>query len=76
MARRSSYFINLVSARFILPMLIIFGALLRETCQKPFKVTSEDCRRECDAIDHAKAKASTIDKDIKAAYGNTVKNPT
>ena len=78
MARRSSYLVNLVSARFILPMLIIFGALLRETCQKPFKVTSEDCRRECDAIsaDHAKAKASTIDRDIKAAYGNTVKNPT
>ena len=56
--------INLVSARFILLMLIIFGALLRETCQKPFKVTSEDCRRECDAIsaDHAKAKASTLIK--------------
>ncbi|XP_074638616.1 uncharacterized protein LOC141897071 [Acropora palmata] len=62
MARRYSYVINLVSARFILPMLIIFGALLRETCQKPFKVTSEDCRRECDAIsaDHTKAKVSTV----------------
>ncbi|XP_067045062.1 uncharacterized protein [Acropora muricata] len=67
MARRSSYLINLVSARFILLMLIIFGALLRETCQKPFKVTSEDCRRECDAIsaDHAKAKVST---DFSSCY--------
>lgn len=62
MAKRSSYLINLVSARFILLMSIIFGALLRDTCQKPFKVTSEDCRRECDAIsaDHAKAKVSTV----------------